>query len=291
MRLRTIAGVDADDDPKDHTYRYLRAAPVVICLALGVSLLLSSVAIGATQNSVSQYFYTASHSVFVGAVCAVGVCLIVNHGFTPAENVLLDFAGFFALLVALVPTGRDGLRGPVIDYPTEPGVWNNVPSLLIAAAAALALKQVYLRATGTLDRAARLALAGGAAVLVAVLALMLWRRDSSGWLGPHELAAIALFAFMFAVVALNALTSRGIPAAWHDGYRVVAWAMPTTLGLVLACAALGLPSWVFWLEALLIVEFMAFWIVQTLTPEEADQAKARATAHLLPPRTKGSARP
>lgn len=51
MRLRTIAGVDADDDPKDHTYRYLRAAPVVICLALGVSLLLSSVAIGATQNS------------------------------------------------------------------------------------------------------------------------------------------------------------------------------------------------------------------------------------------------
>ena len=44
---------------------------------------------------------------FVGVLFAISVLLAVYKGFRPAENVALNFAGVFAVLVALYPNGWD----------------------------------------------------------------------------------------------------------------------------------------------------------------------------------------
>ena len=97
------------------TYRYLRGAMVGLLLAL-----LLSVAIqwwfGTDRScwlgSISAYYFTSSRTVLVGTLSALGIALIAYQGHSPEENVLLDFSGFMALLVAAVPTVPDNRCGP-----------------------------------------------------------------------------------------------------------------------------------------------------------------------------------
>jgi hypothetical protein len=93
------------------------------------------------QNSISAYFYTSSHSVFIASLCAVGICLIVYQGSTTTEDALLNFSGVLAIVVGLVPTGREELRGPGLpeDFDATAFVENNVRALLIACVVAVAV--------------------------------------------------------------------------------------------------------------------------------------------------------
>ena len=57
------------------------------------------------RASMSAYYYSpAMRNVFVGALVAVGVSLYLYKGFSRKEDWALNFAGAFAILVALVPT-------------------------------------------------------------------------------------------------------------------------------------------------------------------------------------------
>ncbi|MFM8297236.1 MAG: hypothetical protein GPI96_01830 [Microcystis aeruginosa BS13-02] len=56
------------------------------------------------QGSISAYYHTSMGDVFVGSLCAIGVFLYFYKGVTTKENVALNFAGIFAVLVALLPT-------------------------------------------------------------------------------------------------------------------------------------------------------------------------------------------
>lgn len=57
------------------------------------------------RPSMSAYYYSpAMRNVFVGALVAVGVSLYLYKGFSRREDWALNFAGWFAILVALVPT-------------------------------------------------------------------------------------------------------------------------------------------------------------------------------------------
>ena len=83
------------------SYRYLRIAPII-----SVVMLLTAVAIQRTradcwQTSISAYYFTAAHSAFVATLCAIGVGLIVYKGNSDTEDVILNFAGFFAFIVAM----------------------------------------------------------------------------------------------------------------------------------------------------------------------------------------------
>src|SRR5829696_611552 len=116
------------------TYRYVRLALVALVIFLTASVVNTWWHASGWQNSISAYFYTSSHSVFIASLCAVGICLIVYQGSTTTEDALLNFSGVLAIVVGLVPTGREELRGPGLpdDFDAKAFVENNVKALLIA---------------------------------------------------------------------------------------------------------------------------------------------------------------
>src|SRR5690606_7860202 len=128
-------------DPARLTYRYLRVAIVAVVLVLFVSLTMQIVAdhgrLGSGEEwwhaSISAYFYSPVQSIFVGALVGIGTCLIAIKGRRGAEEVLLNFAGMFAFVVALVPTPLDAAmcteQPYCLDVPERVG--NNVGTLLL----------------------------------------------------------------------------------------------------------------------------------------------------------------
>lgn len=88
------------------TYRYLRLGMVVLVILLGAAVTIESAQSGNLQDSISAYYYTPAHSVFVASLCAVGACLVIYRGRTDLGDVILNGAGFLAFVVAFVPTSR-----------------------------------------------------------------------------------------------------------------------------------------------------------------------------------------
>src|SRR4051812_42857146 len=96
------------------TYRYLRGAMVSLLLSLLLAVVLQWW-VGTSHTcwlgSISAYYFTPARTVVVGSLCALGIALIAYEGHSPEENVLLDFSGIMALLVAAVPTVPDDRCG------------------------------------------------------------------------------------------------------------------------------------------------------------------------------------
>ena len=68
------------------SYRYLRLSIVVIVAALMLSVLLEVIHAGYWQESISAYYYTPTHAIFVGGLVAIGVALIAVKGSTDLEE-------------------------------------------------------------------------------------------------------------------------------------------------------------------------------------------------------------
>jgi hypothetical protein len=87
------------------THRALRLSLAVVVLALfvavGVEVARSG---GVWLPAISLYFYTPAQGVFVAALVAASLALVVLAG-RDLETVFLDIAAVFAPLIALVPTG------------------------------------------------------------------------------------------------------------------------------------------------------------------------------------------
>ena len=71
------------------SYRYLRLVMVglVVLLAASVLIELQQTGFGCWRTSISSYYWTPVRGVFVGALVAIGTCLIVLKGNTPVEDV------------------------------------------------------------------------------------------------------------------------------------------------------------------------------------------------------------
>jgi hypothetical protein len=90
------------------TYFTLRLGIAILGLALPI--LLVSVAwlrarVG-LQASMSAYYFAGNgivRDIFVGVLVAVGAFLILYRGFSRQEDIALNFAGFFAVAVAMFP--------------------------------------------------------------------------------------------------------------------------------------------------------------------------------------------
>jgi hypothetical protein len=278
------------DDRVSASYRYLRLGIVVMVAMLGVSLVIEIIGSRCRLGSISSYYYTPVHSVFVGALLAIGMCLVAVKGHNPVEDMFLDIAGVLAAVVALVPTDRPGNTCTSADVTVSQTalVRNNIPSLLIALGASLGIAYVFARRQGMIgslrqqmDRPMVVGLTIEAVLLIAGVIWYNWFNDSFRR-KAHGSAAVAMFVAAWCAILVNAgwpkraLTTAyqwlGLstpeahaampPSRCRTAYRYLSVLMPVG-ALVMA------PSWFEWRQRILVLEayqiglFGAFWAIQT----------------------------
>lgn len=295
---RTVEGLDMGDAAQT-TYRYLRIGMVLAVVALFASILLERMETDCFQNSISAYYYTPAKAIFVGVLMAVGMALIAIQGRTQAIDIGLNFAGMLAPIVAVAPTTNVGLCYSIqpeplpLDADGELAQWviadidNNVSALLVTAILGL-LVAALIAAIAAGRLVIRYGLLATLGFVLLVTALYLWW--DSFYTEIHGIAAVAMFACLIAVVALNAhwvRTTSG-PGLYFRLYAVIAVLM-FVVPLVL------LPfDWdhkVLVLETVELALFAVFWVVQTaefwfgapLVPTEARVARAATDPEQLEP--------
>lgn len=299
------------DDPSDTmvTYRYVRVGLVALVVFLLTSLALTW-AHSCPQGSISAFFYTRTHAVFLASLCAIGICLIAYKGSRVGEDALLNYSGFMAFIVALVPTGPgDDLCQPWLPTVADPfgGVANNVAALFVAVAVGtgmyLALgrwrrpQQAPVASEPSCAEAASLWKTIATALLriekwlpAALLALsiagaplMLW-----DWFAQHAhvIAAVAMFLAITLVAIYHACYARAaVRQHLARFYATIAALMLVTVVAGVVLLILGWHFGVITVELILILLFAVFWAVQTADvwdaqdryPAEAVPALANAS--------------
>jgi hypothetical protein len=264
------------------TYRYLRVAVVAMAVLLGTSVGIE-IAFGATDgilDSISAYYYTPVRGVFVGSLLAVGLGLIAIKGREGPEDMMLNLAGMLAPLVALVPTP---ISVPVAGFevgqrtvPTAlvPAVENNVAALIVLGVVGLVFAAATVQ-NGPHRSAHFRGIAAAGLLLAGLAAWFGFGRESFLEYG-HYSAAVPMFGLIVGVAVVNArqaregaVVSRLAAATYRRAYAAIAWSMGAIIviaGVLFALDSAGqrpFPSWLFWVEVLLLALFAAFWVFQT----------------------------
>ena len=289
------------------TYRYLRGAMIALLLMLLLSVGYQwwwETDHSCWLGSISAYYYTPARTVFVGSLCALGASLIAYKGHSPEEDVLLNFSGVMAFVVAMVPTVPDGRCGPnaYTQTPAEiaAAVRNNIWSLVVVALVAAVVAARLKRSAVTLDPSERPTVRSVVVsvvcglVLLAELALFVVLRDRFIAVS-HGIAAGTMVAGVIAVMVLSALRAEerhegaaggaaGGAAASGTVYKRIYIAIAVGLAVALGVTVLtaltvnGFDHLVLIAEVIIIVLFAAYWGVQTKELwdlREADGAEAR----------------
>lgn len=258
------------------TYQHLRVGMVLMLVLLLTSVGLQVLASDPTclQSSISAYYFTPVRAVFVGCLCALGACLIVYRGSDDLEDIAMNAAGALAFVVAFVPTTVDD-SCEAANVPTarelEMAIDNNVAALLAVGVLGLAVA-LYLAGTVRDERSrrrARISVASIAVVpVVCAIAFVVAREQFRT--AAHSVAAGVMFAAIVAIVALNGLglarrnaVGRPDAADLRNRYAAVAGAMIGTLLVTVLVLRTFVDQWIFWLELFVLVEFTAFWVIQT----------------------------
>lgn len=249
------------------TWRYLRLAMVALVVGLGASILYEWAKVDAEcfQTSISAYYYTPVHGFFVGALVSIGVCLFCLKGSTDREDVLLNLAGMFALVVALVPTPGTGSCASVLGtaHDRDLNIANNMTALLAVGLFGL----LILAFLATRNRPTRPELLGfAAAVLVFAAAAFLFFVDRDFFVSKaHYTAAVLMFVCILFVVGFNAIGYKEKTDAEspRNRYAAVGAAMVASALVIGIAGAAGWDHWVLAIEAALIGLFAVFWLIQT----------------------------
>ncbi|TPG29571.1 hypothetical protein [Mycolicibacterium hodleri] len=284
------------------TYRYLRGGMAVMIVLLGAAVLIERSHATCWQTSISAYYFTSAHSVFVAALCAIGAMLIVYKGSNDTEDILLNLAGILAFVVAMVPTSRPVLFCGSTDLniggqSAIANVWAVVIALVVSRAA---VWWMYRR-TGTTPRCSAL---GTAAVwvqrlLLAVGLLTLVMAPEWFRLNAHGIAAVAMFGSIILTVVITAFVTgnQDVGKCPHRRrYQMIYQWISAAMALTLVAAVClhqtldGFNYAILVVEAALILEFAVYWVVQTIelwgTPTRAslmaqwDQSPRRASRML-----------
>lgn len=249
------------------TYRYLRGGMAVMIMLLAAGVLIERWHATCWQTTISAYYFTSAHAVFIAALCAIGAMLIVYKGSNDTEDVLLNLAGILAFVVAMVPTTRPVLLCGTTNLNVDgqsaiANTWAVVVALVMSRAASW---WMYRRTGTTPQRSAlgtaalwtqRLLLAIGVLTLAAAPD---WFRASA-----HGVAAAAMFAAIILTVAITAFivdTGR-----YRMAYRSILVAMVLTLVAAVSLHLIidGFTHAIIAVEAALITEFAVYWMVQTV---------------------------
>ena len=262
------------------TYRQLRVAMPLLVLLLAAAVLhqIFRPEPDCWLGSISAYYYTPARAVFVAALCAIGICLIVYRGSSPREDAVLNLPGVLAFVVAFIPTPLkdltvepDGCQHSNVPTETQlaTALDNNIFALLVGLTGAVAVVIAF--------RALNVSSAGpvptyGFAVFVAAGWVWFLAAPANLRQHGHLVAAILLFLGIVAVTVMHAfhtkwLDPRSQPARvpYRGIYRAILAVM--VVGFVVIGGLALFASFdhtVFWLESLVIVLFAAFWITQTV---------------------------
>jgi hypothetical protein len=269
-----------------YTYRYLRGGMVALLLMLVFSVGYQIVrASGCTLGSISAYYFTPARAVFIASLCALGALLIVHKARSHEEDVLLDFSGVMAIVVALVPTVPDtGCSGSSSIPPADvaDAVRNNIWSLVVVIVGAMIARALIARRSSQppsrLSTGGRIVAGICAAILIAELVFFLVKRDSFIALS-HGIAAVTMVAGVIAVMVYNALNQRGDERGRR--FRRIYYAIAVALGVSLALAVAlhlwleGFRHFILVVELIVIGLFILFWVAQTieLWREEPEQIR------------------
>lgn len=258
------------------TYRYLRIGMIGAVVLLAASIGIEIFKAGCAQTSISAYYYTPVRSIFVGAMFVVGLSLIVYKGRGLWEDLWLNLAGMLAPVVAVVPTSDIGTCRSVAPLEADtlpawviPSIDNNLWALWIAGVAGLIVAVVvwFMNKSDPVRRpeidsgTGRMLLLTAAALAAAVLVIL--SAPNFVHTGSHGPASIAFFGCLLGAIVVNVLHHRGEEEQrWRRWYAFVAAAM--VLGASIGVFKLFDPYHTFVLEAVEIVLFAAYWIVQTI---------------------------
>jgi len=208
-----------------------------------------------------------------GALIGLGASMIALQGMTPPEDVFLNLGGMFAIVVAIVPTGRGAdfetavqacrdSGGTLLTHQASknidcPGVLalrdaaranveNNMAALLAVGGLALVLAGVFLFKDWTAKRDAegrKWVLAGFFAAVLVWLGGLIALAASVGWLARngHYIATIGLLLGILAVAGANAFRleqRRAKPSGDSPGVMDVLKSAPTNRYAYIAAAML-----------------------------------------------------
>lgn len=262
-----------EKDIAQGTFRYVRLAVVAAMGMLAVSIALEAAKVGVLRSSISSYYWTPANAVLVAALVAGGICLVAIQGSTATEDLLLNLAGALAPIVAFVPIRNPGEASSAPSVPVNfaANVENNVLAYLVAGlATAVVTWWIVVRSgLGSLTTGQRV----GFGLLVAgVVGGVAWFGvDREGFeRHAHVVSAVSMFVILLAVMVVNAVSYGRLPHvsgvrghAMINRYLIIA-------GLTAVLAAVAGIAWLldaqgalFWLEAVVLVGFVAFWIIQT----------------------------
>ena len=282
------------------TYAYVRWLLICLPTLLFVVTIVTALQQGELERSISAYYGGPVRDIFVGALFAIAACLVAYQGVGLLEDYALNGAGFYAVFVALVPTGFGDLMDELQRNPTPDGVTpaDHVWFLRIALTSVLVLclvlvvrevatgkvRQLFVDVGSTLATwVNRSFLLLTALLLVGFLVLAMWQlwlrpaaevRMEGIALGPvqlsiHDLAAI----FMIASLAVAVLTNTWpfyvlrLKDLWRSGrffYGVIFLLMSIGIAVPLLVARIFAPDHkVIFIEWWEIALFAIFWGLET----------------------------
>ena len=274
------------------TYRYLRLGMLVAVAALAFSVVQEyrQPKVHCFLGSISGYYYTPVHSVFISAMVAIGVALIVIKGRTAVEDAFLSLAGMMAPVVAFLPTSDDpqGVcrsQMRAVGRYQPPSSWrfidasinNNLYALVFAGAIAVVLVLVAfliprLRRTASTTEyktGTWINLAGGAVLVVTGWILLSWAYS---WvLRGHAKAACAMFAFLAGAAVTNSwfgFKHKNTRERYAWTYGIVGASMIVAGVLFVVVHVFARSNLnrhlVLYIEATEILLFVIYWSVQTV---------------------------
>jgi len=294
-----LAAEPLKSEDAEKTYRYLRIGIIGAVVLLAVSIAIERSKVDCWQTSISAYYYTPVRAIFVGALFAVGLSLIVYKGRSPVEDVCLNFAGMLALVVAVAPTTDVGRCWSVQPIPLPvnddgsladwvvTNIDNNFYALLIAGGVGLVVAAIVAMVVNEsfrapIDVGAVVSLAGTALVLL--LGWWLIRNWGDFDTRAHGWAAVLMFVFLIGVIVAKAIEhwEERDEEVWFWVYAVVAVLMVLG-GILIPTTRVFDEHTVFALEAYEIAFFAFYWIVQTVEnwdEEVIDPVPVKADADL-----------
>lgn len=279
------------------TYRYLRSAMVAALLALFISVAFESVVgQGCWLGSLSAYYYTPVRTVFVGSLIAIGLALIAYKGHSPEEEVVLNFSGLMAIVVALVPTVPDdscpSTGFALSDSEIARAVTNNVVTLVVVTVLSAVVWFVLRRKGGfesvvesVVGRPDSAANDGGAAakspavrpVVIAIVCLLIVVGELVFFLvrpdqfiaRSHGIAAVTMSIGLVFVMLFNAWWAKPDGDSPHRPvYRRWYRALAILLGVLVLVTAgfavvIGTNHLILALELAIFGIFGLYWILQS----------------------------
>jgi len=288
------------DENAIRTYRYVRVLIVALTIGLLTAVAVERIAAGCLLGSISAYYYTPARGLFTGGLIGIGACLIAIRGENELQDGLLNVAGLFGPMVALIPMH---LNVGTVEHPSReascianahritdvrPGDLREVAFGLVTAGrvdsirnntiALLVVLGVGLLFLGWLIWYARRHLRAGVPVpkwwpwVASVLLVVgVWAL----YLGAHDVyiervhfaTAISMFVALSVFAIVDGIRTVRLQRAKKRGVAYVVLGV----GLIAGCVAImvigGITQWdytTFTAEVWGIGVFLVFWVMQTI---------------------------